>query len=64
MVLIGLMVESRVIITRKNPYDIPFWKNQDTRKAIRDGSIAVVIGTIVWGFGDLLSTPALLCVQR
>ena len=64
VVLIGVLVQSRAIITRRRTFDIPFWKNQDTRRAIRDGSIAVVIGTIVWGFGDLLSTLAILCLHR
>ena len=62
-VLIGLLVQSRKIITTRRNYELPFWKNQDTRRAFRNGFIAVCIGTIIWGFGDLVSGLTFACLK-
>jgi len=63
VVLIGLLVQSRKVITTRKNYALPFWENKDTRRAIRNGFIALCIGTIIWGFGDLVSGLTFACLK-
>ncbi len=53
IIILGIVVESWEIITKRNADDLLFWKSQEAHTSKRHAILLIILGTLVAGFGAL-----------
>jgi len=53
IVALGIFIEYLPILKEPCHDKLPFWRSKDSHKAARVSAVCVIIGTLVWGYGDL-----------
>ena len=53
IVAIGVFIEYWPILKEPHHDKLPFWSSSDSHKAARVSAVCVIIGTLIWGYGDL-----------
>lgn len=55
VVFIGVFIESRGRLLKPNVDEKVFWTNQRLHNSDRTAIVIVLLGTLVWGFGDIIN---------
>jgi hypothetical protein len=55
IVVSAILLEYWPYIRTNDAGEMPFYHTQPTHDSIRHGAILVCIGTLIWGFGDLIN---------